>query len=478
MKYFTTALPFVALTGAFVIPSEEVLSKAEIEDHHDKAWYDSALSKAEDIFAGVEEKFEDVTKEAEHSWTTFSEKSRSALDEAFAYANNVAEDAEEKFNDKSEQLQSWYTSASDNVHDILEAEGHHGHHGHHGKHPHHDPNQTVYQVIAQSGYTNKLAALVNEFDDLVEMLNSTKANYTFFAPVDKAFEKIPDHAPKPSKEQLRAILDYHIIPDYYPAGRVLVSHTAPTLLKSDSLASSPEPQRISFNLGLRGLTVNYYARIFALNAYATNGVLHGIDSLLLPPPSVISIIDLFPTGFSTLELGLGKTGLLDTLNTTAHAGGTFFAPSNTAFKKLGPRINAFLFSQYGLKYLKALLKYHVAPDNTLYSDAYYHADDATTENVPKGYFHIDLPTMLDDRTLAVDFARWGGLIDMKVNAFARVAVQDVVALDGVIQVMDDVLVPPKKIGGGEEKGFWDGEREMSVEEFVERLEPFVPKGDL
>lgn len=191
-------------------------------------------------------------------------------------------------------------------------------------------------------------------------------------------------------------------------------------------------------------------------------------------------MDLFPGEYSTLELGLGKTGLLDALNTTDHAGGTFFAPSNWAFKKLGPKINAFLFSQYGTKYLKALLEYHVVPDTTLYSDAIYQAKkedvDAMKELPRKGLFHAELPTLLKDRTLSVDVGRYGGFIRMKVNAFATVALQDIVAQDGVIQEMGSVLIPPKKLNGAEEE-HWDGS-EMTVEELKERLEPFVAKGDL
>ena len=62
-----------------------------------------------------------------------------------------------------------------------------------------------------------------------------------------------------------------------------------------------------------------------------------------------------------------------------------------------------------------------------------------------------------------------------VNAFARVSVQDIVAEDGVIQVMGDVLIPPKKLSG--EAEYWEG-GEMSVDELKERLEPYVIKGDL
>lgn len=191
---------------------------------------------------------------------------------------------------------------------------------------------------------------------------------------------------------------------------------------------------------------------------------------------MLKIIDLVPTEFSTLELGLGKTGLFEKLNTTDHAGGTFFAPTNFAFQKLGPRINAFLFSEYGRKYLKALLEYHVVPKNTLYSDAYYKASGSAEEDmegVPKGVYHVDLPTLLEDRSLGVDIARYGRLIEIKINGFARVAYSDAVAYDGVLHGMSDVIIPPKKLANGKMEEY-DG-AELTEEDLIERLEPFVEK---
>ena len=202
-----------------------------------------------------------------------------------------------------------------------------------------------------------------------------------------------------------------------------------------------------------------------------------MDSILLPPPRVLKIIDLLPTEFSTLELGLGKTGLFERLNTTVHPGGTFFAPSNFAFQKLGPRINAFLFSEHGLKYLKALLEYHVVPANTLYSDAFYRAEGQDNDvgkalnGVPKGVYHVDLPTMLKDRSLGVDIARFGRLIEIKINGFARVAYSDAVAYDGVLHGLGDVIIPPKKLANGQMEQ-WDG-AELTEEDLIERLEPLV-----
>jgi uncharacterized surface protein with fasciclin (FAS1) repeats len=258
---------------------------------------------------------------------------------------------------------------------------------------------------------------------------------------------------------------------------VLHSYTIPTLYTpSKNLGHA---QRLTVRVTLRGPTINFYSKLVAVNIFGTNGVVHGVDSILVPPPSVASIIDLLPGSFSTLELGLTKTGLFEKLNSTKypHEGGTLFAPSNFAFQKLGPRINAFLFSKYGEKYLRALLEYHMVVDQTLYSDAFYSAKDdsssSTTASPP--YYHYDLPTVLDGKYLAVDVARYGPFVTIRINGFSRVTVHDGVASDGVIQVVSDVLVPPKNAAG--EQVQWRGE-EMSVEEFKERLEPFVENEEL
>ena len=178
-------------------------------------------------------------------------------------------------------------------------------------------------------------------------------------------------------------------------------------------------------------------------------------------------------------------------DTSTHLGGTIFAPSNFAFQKLGPRINGFLFSKHGQKYLKALLQYHVVADQTLYSDAYYKAetDEVEEHGVPKGYFHvsqiqdassqwssidiriqIDLATLLEGKSLSVDVGRYGRFIQIKVNAFATVTIEDGIAADGVIQVVNNVLIPPKKIDRALQH--WAGE-ELSVDDLKERLEPLV-----
>ncbi|GAP93011.1 putative fasciclin domain family protein [Rosellinia necatrix] len=376
--------------------------------------------------------------------------------------------------------------------------------GYRGRPDHHGTtNLTVYQAIQASNYTHKFAALINDFPDIVDLLNSTDTNVTAFIPIDKAFDKIPEHHGKPPKEFIQKIIEYHILPGYYPAGRVVASHTLPTTLKSEALGG--RPQRLRVSLGIFGLRINFYSKVNIANLFVKNGVIHGVDSILVPPPPARRLISLFPSKFSTLELAAEKTGLLphhghedpgkgnDADHTHDHdsklTGRTIFAPTNLAFRRLGPAANAFLFNtEKGLGYLRALLKYHIVINQTLYSDAFYgvkgHAEDfllpLTPDNEGKkggkggehnGHFHVDLPTLLDDKRLSIDIARWYGFINIRINGYQNVAIEDGIARDGVVHVVNSVLIPPRE---HKSEGAWTEEDgDIPVEELIERLNPYL-----
>lgn len=458
-------LPLAVIGIAFVIPDQQVFSSLAVEDRKaPPGSFVDGLPSPHDAWEVTEESISRAFKCVKNTW-----------EDASSYAEDIAVDNNGGKTHHVSAANAWLQSA-DHEADLFSKSPHHKppHHPHHPPH-HSKPNRTVYELINESKYTTKLAALINEDADLVTLLNGTAANFTIFAPIDSAFEKIPEHHKKPSKEFIKKLLTYHVSTGFYPAGRVLVSRTIPTALSGDSLGG--EPQRLSTQISLRGLTVNFYARIIAINIFGSNGVIHGIDSILLPPPNAVDIISFLPGEFSTLELGLLKTGLLAQLNDTSdHVGGTMFAPSNFAFQRLGPRINAFLFSKYGEKYLRALLEYHVVANYTLYSDAFYKASSGSDKNVgsetggdiPKGVFHVDLPTLLEDKSLSIDVARYGRFVDIRINAFNKVAIPDGIAADGVIHVVPNVLIPPKTPGaaGVSAEG-------MELEEFMEALEPFV-----
>lgn len=319
--------------------------------------------------------------------------------------------------------------------------------GHHG-----DPTKTIYDLIKESKYTKKFSDLVDEYDDIKVLLQDIETNRTLFVPTDRAFDHIPDHHKKPPKEFILAVLKYHIVPGLYPAHRVISSHTLPTSLDVHALGN--HSQRLRIRNGLFKVYVNFFSKIVASDIAAKNGVIHAVDSILIPPPSQEKIIQLIPSKFSTFRLAMEITELGEDLNKREKEepnrnGGTLFAPTNRAFARLGPRANAFLFSDYGKKYLRALLKYHIVVNETLYSDAFYEKprregdgdveegwrpddDGSLLERESK---RIDLPSLLEEKPISVEISQWKGFVHMKVNGRVPVVVQDGLARDGVIQVV-------------------------------------------
>lgn len=252
----------LALGRAFVLPDEQAFSELAVEQREkaQSLWNELPSPKelADELSHAVGHTVGDVVDSSLHMFDSLVEASTEksnyfdeASETAFDVNGWLAQDLREE--EQYEQLP-------------LEKPPHHGppHNGppHHGPPHHHKPNMTVYELIAKSKHTTKLAKLIHEYDDLVDLLNGTSANFTVFAPTDKAFEKIPKKAPKPSKEFLKKLLTYHVSSEFYPAARVFKADTIPTSFKEPALG---ENQRIAVKLGLKGLVLNFYAGVAAPN---------------------------------------------------------------------------------------------------------------------------------------------------------------------------------------------------------------------
>ncbi|RYC61457.1 hypothetical protein CHU98_g4764 [Xylaria longipes] len=511
MRY-TNLLPLaVALATAVVIPDDATAQELGLDIEHaaEKAektsaeWWDTLRSTAQQHGAQIKKPLDDTIS----SWW---EPLRSKLDETLESLDHAKKHAKEVLDEVAGDGIDAILDGEDEFPTIFGANepdnGPSDRPGRRpGRRPGHHLNLTVYEAIQASNYTKKFAALINDFPDIVDLLNSTESNVTVFVPADKAFEKLPeDH--KPPKEWIEKIIEYHILPGFYPARRMVASHTLPTALKDPALAG--RPQRLRASVSFFRLKLNFYSRAIALDFFVKNGVVHAVDHILVPPPPARRLISLFPSKFSTLELAAEKTGLLPHHDKPSHdkdghahhhhhhghnlTGLTIFAPTNLAFRKLGPAANAFLFnSEKGLGFLRALLKYHVVANETLYSDTYYGVEGGVEDLLPlegedfatgesgksgsgsgrNGHFHIDMPTLLEDKSLSIDIARWLRFINMRINGYQNVAIQDGCALDGVVHVVSSVLIPPHEHKRG---GAWTEEDgEISVEELVERLRPYV-----
>lgn len=236
MRSFTI-LPLAAAASAFVVPDIETFSQLPVhgqQPHHDDSSWQDWFPSADSISSSVHDVVESISTNA---------------DETFHLAGDRLEAGFESIFDEDASTAVEELDASDRPH--------------RGRRPHDKSNQTIYQLISQSKYTTKFAELVDEHEDIVQLLNSTKANYTLFVPVDSAFEHIPKDK-KPSKEFVESVLKYHIGLGLYPAGRVLVTHTLPTALDEPLLGNKPQRLRTSVGL-LSGVRVNFYSKVVAVD---------------------------------------------------------------------------------------------------------------------------------------------------------------------------------------------------------------------
>jgi len=137
------------------------------------------------------------------------------------------------------------------------------------------PSMNIVETAVAAGQFNTLAAALKAAG-LVETLQSD-GPFTVFAPTDAAFAKLPagtvETLLKPeNKDQLVAILTYHVISGEYMASDVVGMDAATTVQGDD----------VSFSVSDDGAMVND-ANIVKTDIAATNGVIHVIDSVILPP---------------------------------------------------------------------------------------------------------------------------------------------------------------------------------------------------
>jgi len=343
-------------------------------------------------------------------------------------------------------------------------------------------NHTIWELINESSRTSHLAELISDTDHLVNLLNSTVTNHTLFAPTNRALERLLDE--RPPNKLLKRIEHYHVIPGLFATDKLRHQHQTLRTALNESALGENMPQRVIVNMRRNRLVLNRRSRIIAgnivspalitpkltltSNQRAQNGIIHHINIPLLPPPNTMTILDLLPDRFSTFALGLERTRLAAHFSKHKRAGGTTFAPTNAAFQRLGHRANAFLFSPQGEQCLRSLLQFHIVLNRTLYSDALYVKGDVREfrGNESSGSVHVKLPTVLRDHALNVDLVRRGPGVEVRVNGFYRVVGLDLLASDGVLHVLDRVLIPPKSVG---EMKWDDIEEDIEAEELKERL---------
>ncbi len=268
-----------------------------------------------------------------------------------------------------------------------------------------DTEFDIVGTALQATFFTKLAAYVVNAG-LVDTLRG--GPFTVFAPTDEAFSKIPPdilHAVE-DNDLLATVLTYHVV-----AGEVALAD-----LKDGELQTVAG---IPLTISHVGDQVYVNGNAVAVgDVAATNGVIHVMGDVLVPP--IGDIIDVATTlpGFETLAALVTQADLIDTLKGDGPF--TVFAPLDAAFEALPQATLDAVTSDPDL--LATVLAYHVVAGKISLSDM---KDGDTLETVAG----LELEVTKDEAGTTF------------VNGIP-VAVGNVQATNGVIHVLGKVLVPP------------------------------------
>ena len=291
-------------------------------------------------------------------------------------------------------------------------------------------NNALQPVTTQTGDIVDTAINAGVFNTLVAAVQAAELEgalrgegpFTVFAPTDAAFDKLPEGLvaklllPQ-NKEKLQQLLLYHVV-----SGKVLS-----TDLRWTQLVPTLEGQSLWIRKLWGGTVLVNNARVTTANVLATNGVIHVIDEVLIPkgfelepdqPTNDIVDTAINAGAFNTLVAAAQAAELVDALRADGPL--TVFAPTDDAFGKLPSELVSALLLPENKTKLQELLLYHVVSGQVLSKDLSFYQRVATLQGSQ------------------VAIVKWFG--NVWVN-FSRVTTADVLATNGVIHVINRVLIP-------------------------------------
>ncbi len=270
----------------------------------------------------------------------------------------------------------------------------------------------VDTAVADGRFTTLVTAV--QAAGLVDALKG-EGPLTVFAPTDDAFALLPEGTvesllQEENKQQLTDILLYHVVEGKVMAADVVGLTSAPSLLGKDLV--------VKVDMG--NVYINE-AKVIITDIEASNGVIHVIDAVLLPPADMMDIVDTAVADgrFTTLAAALTKAGLVETLK--GEGPFTVFAPTDDAFAKLTDGTIDTLLLDENKQQLTDILLYHVVSGKVMAADVVNLTSADTVLGSP-----ISIKVM-DGKVY--------------INETIQVIITDVEASNGVIHVIDAVLIP-------------------------------------
>jgi len=277
----------------------------------------------------------------------------------------------------------------------------------------------IVEVASEAGSFSTLITAV-EAAGLVDALSDGSASLTVFAPTDEAFAALPEgtlDALLADPDALANVLTYHVLGSAVDVSSALdLAPTTVETLNGAEIAVTSRDENLFVNL----------SRVVDYDIEASNGVIHVIDSVLLPPdltPSEMTIAEIAAAdeNFETLVAAATAANLVGTLN-DPDASLTVFAPTDAAFEALGESTLNYLLNN--LDDLESTLLYHVVAGAELTS---IDAIAATGSSI----------TMANGDDALISLGDAGLMINT-----SNIVTTDIVAANGIIHVIDTVLNAP------------------------------------
>ena len=268
-------------------------------------------------------------------------------------------------------------------------------------------SNTIYDIVSNSPDHSTLKVAIDACS-LDGVLSST-GSLTLFAPTDAAFNLLPAGtvaALLNDIPQLTDILKHHLVADSVMSGMLSNNLTVTTLLGTD----------ITVTINANGVFIDN-AQVILADLVADNGVVHVIDAVLLPPAQSVTIYDVVSNSsiHTTLKTAINACSLDGTLSGPGPF--TLFAPTDAAFDLLPAGTVAALLND--IPQLTDILLHHVVADSVM-SGMLSNGQIVNTLNG-----NVTVSTTMG--TVYID------------NAMVTVA--DIVAENGVVHVIDAVLLP-------------------------------------
>ncbi len=271
------------------------------------------------------------------------------------------------------------------------------------------PSETVVDVAIDNGFSYLATAVITA--ELLPALTNPLSSLTVFAPTNTAFDDLASALSTDingllALPNLADILTYHVL-----NAKVL----ADDINNGDIVDPLSSTNTLKLTKKSNGNVFVNHAQVTTANVNADNGVVHILDAVVLPNETVVDIA--LDNGFTTLATAVVTAELLPAL-TNPLVEYTVFAPTNTAFDNLATELGTDINGILALSSLSEILLYHVVSGTVL-------STDLTNGNV----------TTLNGQDITVDLTS-----GVKIND-ATVTTANVTAENGVVHIIDEVLIP-------------------------------------